>query len=163
MTHWLGRTTEAPDTFISSPSSNTFEQKNISDFRLTYVYQRLESMTEFLRDLITTRFKDRIPSKGPTIIQYKYRHHPLCFSDRFEPSMAKKQIKTVSKTSDFRSEINRANQIKITNRLDRTTEASGTFISSPSSTTFEQKIFPIFVSIFCTKDLNQWLNFYVTW
>ena len=49
-------------------------------------------MTEFLRDLIMTRFKDGITSEGPTIIQYKYRHHPLCFSDRFWPPMAKKTI-----------------------------------------------------------------------
>ena len=60
---------------------------------LAHFRVRLESMTEFLRDLITTRFKDRIPFRGRTIIQYKYRHHPLCSSDRFGPSMAKKTIK----------------------------------------------------------------------
>ena len=68
-------------------------------------------MTEFLRDLIMTRFKDGITSEGPTIIQYKYRHHPLCFSDRFWPPMAKKQLKNHFKTSDFRLKIDRANQI----------------------------------------------------
>ena len=40
-------------------------------------------MIEFLRDLITTRFKDRIPPKGPTTIQCKYWQDPLSFSDQF--------------------------------------------------------------------------------
>jgi hypothetical protein len=68
-------------------------------------------MTEFLRDPIMTRFKDGITSEGPTIIQYKYRQHPLCFSDRFLPAMAKKQLKNHSKTSDFH--LQKTGQIKL--------------------------------------------------
>jgi hypothetical protein len=68
-------------------------------------------MTEFLRDPIMARFKDGITSEGPTIIQYKYRQHPLCFSDRFWPAMAKKQLKNHSKTSDFY--LQKTGQIKL--------------------------------------------------
>ena len=86
-------------------------KKNISDFCLLFLYQRHESITEILRDLITTRFNDGIPSKGPTITRYKYRHYPLCFSDRFWPPMAKEKLKNHFKTSDLRLKINQANQI----------------------------------------------------
>ena len=153
-----------PGTFFSSPSSSTFEQKNISDFWLTYMYQRLESMTEFLRDLITTRFNDRIPSRGPTIVQYKYRHHQLFFSDPIGPSMDKKTIKNCFQNFRLSSQNkpDKSNNKWPTDSMELQWLPVRSF-QALVQVLLNRKIFLILGSLPCTKNLIRWLNFNVTW
>ena len=140
-----------PGTFFSSPSSSTLEQKNIFDSWLTYVYQRLESMTEFLRDLITTRFNDRIPSRGPTIVQYKYRHHQLFFSDPIGPSMDKKTIKNCFQNFRLSSQ----------NKPDKSNNKWPTFFQALVQVLLNRKIFLILGSLPVPKTwFDDWI---LTW